>query len=172
MILGTSDKSVLNAVKREVLALGIQPRVQLERQFVAVKELAGFCNGSDIVVSPYREITTSGALMTGVVRRKAIAVSAIPTFEQIFSHESNPLLVPYGDVDALSTSLLRLIRIPSLRERLTQRLQEGDATLPRWLEIAKRVNAWYRTLACAEARPIRLEERNELRDGRIEPGRY
>lgn len=157
VILGTGDRPEVEAVRREARALD-KSGVRLELRFVSVDELAEFYTAADILAYPYREITTSGALMTGVVHGKAIVASALPAFEQILSHESNALLVPYGDVDALAANLLRLIREPALRARLARGLRESNAALPRWPEIARRTDECYRALISRQTCPAGIEE--------------
>ncbi len=151
-IVGTGDGGFVGAIKREVIALGIQSRVRLDPRFVSVQELADLYDAADVLVYPYSEITTSGALMTGIVRGKAIVASALPAFEQILKDGETALLVRYGDVDALASSLLRLIRDPDLRRVLGERLRAGQTQAPRWPEIARQTCECYSAALSAHAR--------------------
>jgi len=140
----------LRAVEAEVQSLEIEGRVHLELRFVSVEELDGYHEAADVLVYPYSEITTSGALLTGIVRGKAIVATALPAFEQILRHDNTALLVPYGDVAALSATLLRLIRHPELRAQMGERLRRSQAGIASWSEIAEQTRECYRT-AVSEA---------------------
>lgn len=143
-IVGTGDRDIVQAVENEVSALGLQSRVRLELRFVSVQELDEFYDAADILAYPYSEITTSGALLTGVGRGKAVVATQLPFFKRILRHDATALLVPYGDVDCLADSLLRLIGDPDLRQSLGAHLLESQAGLPRWEEIASRTCDCYR----------------------------
>jgi len=149
-IVGTGDPELLRAVEAEVQSLEIEGRVHLELRFVSVEELDGYHEAADVLVYPYSEITTSGALLTGIVRGKAIVATALPAFEQILRHDNTALLVPYGDVAALSATLLRLIRHPELRAQMGERLRRSQAGIASWSEIAEQTRECYRT-AVSEA---------------------
>lgn len=149
-IIGTGDADLVHAIEEEVRILGLGSRVRLELRFVSVEELAEYYEAADVLVYPYSESTTSGALLTGVVRGKAIVASSLPAFEEILRHEETALLVPYGDVEGLAASLLRLIRHPELRSALGRRLIQSQGSIARWPEIAERTCACYRA-AVSEA---------------------
>jgi glycosyltransferase involved in cell wall biosynthesis len=148
-IVGTGERDMVQAVKNQVLALGLQSAVFLELRFVSLPELHDFFDAADILVYPYSEVTTSGALLTGVVRGKAVVASQLPAFERILRQGETALLVPYGDVDALAASLLRLVGDADLRHSLGARLRDSQASLPRWDEIAGQTCDCYR-VAIAE----------------------
>ena len=151
-VVGTGDAATEREIVREVRELAIGTSVRLDLRFVSLRELEDYYEAADVLVYPYREITTSGALMTGIVRGKAVIASALPAFEQILEHENNALLVPYGDVDALAASLLRVIRDPDLRAALGRRLQRAQALAPRWREIAARTSECYQAVLSRQAR--------------------
>jgi glycosyltransferase involved in cell wall biosynthesis len=111
--------------------------VRLVLRFVSVEELANFYQAADVVVYPYTEVTTSGALMTGIAYGKAIVASALPAFQELLRHEQNALLVPCKDVEALADSLVRLAGDAELRERLARQLQQDQAAAPSWADIAQ-----------------------------------
>jgi glycosyltransferase involved in cell wall biosynthesis len=150
-IVGLGDAGMLQGVRDEVRDLGIEGRVLLDFRFVSVQEMADYYTSADVVVYPYREITTSGALLTGVVHAKAIVASRLPAFEEILRHGDNALLVRYGDVNALVAALLQLIRDPALRRELGDHLAEQQSAIPRWNEIADRTAECYRA-AVSECR--------------------
>ncbi len=143
-IAGTGDPTLLRSVREEVRTLHLEPRVRLDLRFVPLHELEDWYTAADILVYPYSEITTSGALLTGIVRGKAIVATRLPAFEQLLRHGETALLVDFGDVAGLAGALLRLIRDEGLRKELRERLAERQAGIPRWTEIAQRTCECYR----------------------------
>jgi glycosyltransferase involved in cell wall biosynthesis len=143
-IVGTGAEDIVKATRDEVAALGIGDNVRLELRFVSRAELADFYEAADVLVYPYSEITTSGALMTGIVRGKAIVATDLPAFRHAL-HGDTALLVPYGDVEELSGTLLRLIADEDLRRELGERLRTR-AEVTSWPEIARQTARCYRSV--------------------------
>ncbi len=148
VIVGTGDGPSLQAVKDEVRALGLESRVRLELRFVPVDELVTYYHAADVLVYPYREITTSGALMTGITFGKAMVATGLPAFQGLLRDGVNALLVRYGNIDGLTETLLRLIGDEALRARLAQR--QSEIELPSWTDIAQQTCECYRA-ALAQA---------------------
>jgi glycosyltransferase involved in cell wall biosynthesis len=146
VIVGTGEPNLLRALEGEIAAAGIESSVRLVFRFVSADELANFYQAADILVYPYSEITTSGALMTGVGFGKAIVASALPAFQQLLHHEDNALLVPYGDVNSLADALGRLAGDLQLRSRLASRLLETQARAPQWTDISRQTAHCYQAV--------------------------
>jgi glycosyltransferase involved in cell wall biosynthesis len=144
-IVGTGDEQLVKAIQRDVSALNIGRSVRLELRFVSLSELADFYLAADVLVYPYSEVTTSGALMTGLGYGKAIVASKLPAFEELLRHQGNAMIVSYGDVEGLAKTLARLIGDPGLRRRLGECARESHMNGPQWPEIAKD------TLECYES---------------------
>ena len=64
---------------------------------------------ADILIYPYREVTTSGALMTGLSFGKPVIATALPFFEEALRGVSSTHLVRYGDVLGLADVLTKAI---------------------------------------------------------------
>ncbi len=150
-IVGTGEDALIEEVRNQVAALGLSDSVQLALRFVTVAELEDVHTASDILVYPYAEATTSGALLTGIGYGKAIIASRLPAFERILHHEDNALLVPYGDTEQLAGELERLIASPGLCGRLANRLSQTRAQEPGWDAIAEQTAACYAELLEASA---------------------
>jgi glycosyltransferase involved in cell wall biosynthesis len=142
-IVGTGDEPLLADVRKQVAALGLSESVRLTLHFISVSELEDIHTAADILVYPYAEATTSGALLTGVGYGKAIIASRLPAFERVIHHEDNGLLVSYGDKSQLASQLQRLIAEPELRLRFAERLRQSRQQEPGWDEIATRTAACY-----------------------------
>lgn len=145
-IVGTGDDVLLAAVTKQVADLGLSSNVQLTLRFVSVSQLEDYYTAADILVYPYAEATTSGALLTGIGYGKAILATRLPAFEQILRHADNSLLVSYGDTPQLAIELERLIAEPDLRQLLSQRLAQSRRKEPGWDVIAQKTAACYTAL--------------------------
>ncbi len=140
-IVGGGDARVAREIRDKVESLGLNGSVRLELRFITVPELEDFHSAADILVYPYADATTSGALMTGIGYGKAIVATRTPAFEQILKHNDNALLISYGDTNEFSGELNRLIGDADLRQRLGERLRRSQITS--WEAIAAMTAACY-----------------------------
>jgi glycosyltransferase involved in cell wall biosynthesis len=148
-VVGEGDATMKRAVREQVEALAIQRSVHLDLRFVAVEELAAYHEAADIIVYPYKEITTSGALMTGIGYGKAIIATRQPAFEQLLSDGRNAMLVDYGDVEGFANTLVRLIEDRPLRLRLGNQARQDQSKRPQWPAIAKQTARCYQEAMCS-----------------------
>ena len=103
---------------------------------------------ADVVVYPYRAITTSGSLATGLALGKAIVASDLPVLRELLTDRENALLVAAQDCDALAVALLELIQDSALRERLAAKVREMNFGDESWIAIAqKTLEVYERVLA-------------------------
>jgi len=141
-IVGTGAPDLLGQIQTQVKDLGLQ-RVHLAFRFVSTEELVALYRAAAIVVYPYRAITTSGALATGLALGKTIVATDLPVFRELLHNRENALLVPQ-DPPALAAAILELAGDPALRGRLgeaVRRMDYGDAS---WAAIARDTIAVYR----------------------------
>jgi glycosyltransferase involved in cell wall biosynthesis len=150
-IVGNGTKQTLDSICRQVSELRIAPSVRFEPRFVSVEELGYWYRAADILVYPYCETTTSGALMTGISYGNAIVATGTSGFQQVLRHGDNALLIDYGDVSGLAEALGRLISDDALRTKLSKRIRDLRVIIPRWTAIARRTRACYEELVCVGA---------------------
>ncbi len=134
VVLGTGDPILLEQLQLQARELGLA-RVRFDLRFCSAEELVAAYRAAAVVVYPYRAITTSGALATGLALGKAIVASDLPVFREALVDGETALLVDPEDPDALATALLRVGKEPGLRERLganVAALRLGDQS---WTEI-------------------------------------
>jgi glycosyltransferase involved in cell wall biosynthesis len=120
--------------------------VKLHFRFVSSEELVALYRAADAVVYPYRAITTSGALATGLALGKAIVASDLPVFGELLTDRENALLIAPQDSEALAEALMELIQDAALRERLAAKVRAmnfGDET---WQRIAGQTMAAYQSV--------------------------
>ena len=83
-------------MREQVQRLEFRDQVSLDLRFVSPEELVALYRAADVVVYPYRAITTSGALATGLALGKAILSQAIcPVFRELLVEGQNALLVAH-----------------------------------------------------------------------------
>lgn len=143
-IVGNGDAGIVKEIRDEVASLGIESSVHLDFRFVSIQELADYYNAADVVAYPFREITTSGSLMTGIGYGKAIVATRQPVFRKTLRDGENALMVDYGDVEELADRLSQLVDDPALRMRLGDQAKRSYADGPQWADIAKETLSCYR----------------------------
>jgi glycosyltransferase involved in cell wall biosynthesis len=142
VIAGTGSPELLERIRAQVVELGLK-RVKLHFRFISTEELVALYRAADIVVYPYRAITTSGALATGLALGKTIVASDLPVFRELLTDGLNARLVPPLDTAALGVALAELLQDTPLRERLAEQVRSmrfGDES---WLSIAKKTVVVY-----------------------------
>ncbi len=145
VIAGTGPEELLDSIRNQVERLMLK-RVKLHFRFISTEELVGLYRQADVVVYPYRAITTSGALATGLALGKTILASDLEVFRELLTHEENALLVDPTNTDALAAALMRMVEDRELRESLAckvKAMQFGDES---WLAIAKKTERAYRNV--------------------------
>jgi len=142
LIAGTGEAGLLKAIKEQVVRLGLQESVRLDFRFIPDEALPAYYQASDVLVYPYKEVTTSGALMTALAYGKAIVATNLPAFREVLRDKETGLLVDYGDVDTLASSLGKLIQEPQERERLVSAVASSE-NFNSWSRIAKKTRQCY-----------------------------
>ena len=143
LVLGTGAPDLLEAVREQVRSLGLQ-RVTLDLRFLSTEELTAAYRAADIVTYPYRAITTSGALATGLALGKAIVASDLPVFRESLTDGENALLVPAGNPADLAFALLRLLGDRALRLQFVARVNAMHFGAQSWISIADKTLDVYR----------------------------
>lgn len=145
IIAGTGAAELLHAILEQSKRLGLK-RVKTQFRFVSTEELVALYRAADIVVYPYRAITTSGALATGLALGKTIIASDLPVFREILASGENALLVDPQNRKQLSEALIELLTRPDIRNQLatnTKKMNFGDES---WSSIAQQTVEIYKSL--------------------------
>jgi len=144
-IAGTGAPELLQEIRMQVEALGLK-RVKLYFRFVTSEELVALYRAADVVVYPYRAITTSGAMATGLAMGKAIVAADLPVFRELLTDRENALLVAPQEPGALAGALIELIQDECLRERLAGNVRAMDFGDQSWLSIARQTMEAYKNV--------------------------
>jgi len=87
-------------VRRLVSDLGIEQKVELVLRYLTDAEAAEHFARADIVVLPYRSVTSSGVLPLAFYYGKPVAASSLPGFLDLVREGETGWLVPVGDAAA------------------------------------------------------------------------
>jgi len=142
VIAGTGAPERLHEIRAQVEELGLK-HVKLNFRFISIEELVALYRAADVVVYPYRAITTSGALATGLALGKTIVASDLPVFRELLTDRENALLVGREDAAKLAGALIELIKDTGLRERLAEKVRAMNYGDELWLSIAQQTMEVY-----------------------------
>jgi len=119
---GTSDFT--RRLKARILDLGIQDRVE----FLGwVEDMPAFYRASDLVCIPSRAEPFGRTAIEAFAVGTPVVASAVGGLQDIIEDGETGLLVPYGNEEALASSLQRLLEAPDLRHTLSANArQEGE----------------------------------------------
>jgi glycosyltransferase involved in cell wall biosynthesis len=98
-------------------ALGLEDRVNLPG-WIDQPTASALCAGADILVLPSHAEGMAMSVLEGLAHGLAVVATPVGAHTEVVEPEQSGLLVPPGDVDALSAALARVIADPALRERL------------------------------------------------------
>jgi glycosyltransferase involved in cell wall biosynthesis len=143
LVVGTGAPELLAQVRDQADRLRLE-RVTLDPRFISVEELVALYQAADVAVYPYRAITTSGALATGLSLGKAILATDLPAFRDLLTDGKDAVLVPPGDSNALAEAILDLYQRPDFRKHLAAETVAKDFGSNAWAQIAEETKAVYR----------------------------
>jgi glycosyltransferase involved in cell wall biosynthesis len=138
LLAGNGEPSYLEEIQRLIARLDILKQVRCDFRYIPDEELPVYYQAADIVVYPYRDITQSGALLTGMAFGKAIVATAVGGFKETLISGKTGLLVSYGDVRELANALNELIDNPVKREQLGREVSFYLKQHYSWEAIAKK----------------------------------
>ncbi len=142
VVLGTGDPALTGSLEAQARGLGLT-RVRFHFRFCSTGELIAAYRAATVVVYPYRAITTSGALATGLALAKPIVASDLTVFRELLTHGETAVLTDAADSRALAAGILLLLDEEDLRKRLIaglQRMAFGDGM---WRTIAEETRRFY-----------------------------
>lgn len=107
----------VEAMRAKAAALALATRVSLPG-WVGPDEVASLIASADILALPSFAENLPVSVIEGMAAGLAVVTTPVGAVEDIIVDEQSGLLVPPGDVDALTEALRRLIEDPALRARL------------------------------------------------------
>ncbi len=141
VVAGTGDPALLAALRQQAAALQLK-RVCLHQKFITTEELAALYHRAEIVVYPYRAITTSGALATGLAFGKTILATDLPVFRELLVNGVSASLVA-PEKNVLSGALISLLSDSELRKSFSDKIKEMHFGESSWQTIAEQTLSAY-----------------------------
>jgi glycosyltransferase involved in cell wall biosynthesis len=142
VVLGTGAPDLLHELRQQAQRLNLT-RVRFDLRFAPTEELVATYRAADIVVYPYRAITTSGALATGLAFGKPIVASNLPVFRELLTNEENALLVDPSDRQELAAAITQLLGSEELRQRFSSAIRAKNFGSQSWVLIAQQTASVY-----------------------------
>jgi glycosyltransferase involved in cell wall biosynthesis len=142
VVAGTGPADLLQAIRQQVESLKLR-NVELRLEFISTSELVRLHREADLVVYPYRAITTSGALATGLALGKTIIASDLPAFRELLTNRENALLFDPQNSNELAAAMIELIQDSHLRDRLAANVKAMDFGEQSWISIARMTTEAY-----------------------------
>ena len=142
VVLGTGSPELLQQVRTLVQAEGLQ-RVTLHLHFTSAEMLVEAYRAATVVVYPYRAITTSGALASGLALGKAIVASDLPVFRELLTNGEDALLVDSSNPGELADAIGAVLTRSELHGRLEAAVRAKNFGAQAWSEIAHATKAVY-----------------------------
>jgi glycosyltransferase involved in cell wall biosynthesis len=143
LIVGTGSSELLEQIHEQIHHLKLE-RVQLHPRFISAEELVALYRAADIVVYPYRAITTSGALATGLALGKTIIASDLPVFRELLTDKKSALLIDPQNSIGFANSLTELLNNTPLREQLAEDVRKMNFGEESWQSIAAKTIECYK----------------------------
>lgn len=143
VIAGTGAPEFLEQIREQIARLDLK-HVTLHPRFISTDELVALYRAADILVYPYRAITTSGALATGLALGKTIVASDLPVFRELLVNRENALLIDPQNSTQLATALIDLSRNSTLRNQLAAQVRAMNFGNQSWKDIAEKTLQSYK----------------------------
>jgi len=163
VVVGTGAPELLEQIREQVKKLDLK-RVKLHFRFISTEDLVALYRAADVVVYPYRAITTSGALATGLALGKAIVASDLPVFRELLTDRENALLVDPQDSLKLAGALIELTQDAALRERLAGKVRQMNFGDHSWHSIARKTMQAYESVLLIRSLRERFSRRRSKRN--------
>jgi glycosyltransferase involved in cell wall biosynthesis len=124
-VTGEGASDFTHRLKKQVLDLGIQDQVE----FLGwVDDMPAFYRACDLVCVPSRAEPFGRTAIEAFAVGTPVVASAVGGLQDIIEDGDTGLLVPYGNEEALTGSLRRLLEAPDLRHTLSANArQEGES---------------------------------------------
>lgn len=143
MLAGQPETGYQKVLTDKIERLNLEREIETHFEFLPREKLNLCIQAADVLVYPYRSITQSGALLTGLTTGKPIVATDVGGFSEMIQHEKTGILVEYGDEERLAEDLAHLLRDAEKREQLGQAAREMVETKYSWDAIARKTIECY-----------------------------
>jgi glycosyltransferase involved in cell wall biosynthesis len=134
------------SLKHQVKHLKVPESVETRFYYLPEEELSLVTKGADVLVYPYRSITQSGAVLTGLAAGKAIVATNVGGIPEVVKDGQTGMLVDYGDHVALARTLVQLLEDAEIRKNLEAGAREMIEEEYSWDTIARKTMVCYQSI--------------------------
>lgn len=127
-------------------SLNLDNEIDTHFEFLSKEKLSLYIQASDVLVYPYRDITQSGAFLTGLTTGKPVVATDVGGFREIIRDGETGLLVDYGNEEQLSEELVGLLQNSERRKQLGQAAREMVETEYSWDAISRKTLECYKSV--------------------------
>jgi glycosyltransferase involved in cell wall biosynthesis len=146
VLAGQPEEGYGEVLSDKIEALGLEREIDTRFEFLPQEKLNLYIHAADVLIYPYRDITQSGALLTGLTTGKPIVATNVGGFSEMIQHDQTGVLVEYGDEEQLTRELVQLLRDAERRERLGRAAQDMVETKYSWKAIARKTVECYQSV--------------------------
>lgn len=132
-------------------ALGVSDNIEWDLRYVSDSDMANVFSKADIFAFPYREIDTSGVLMSCLPYARPIIASRIGAFATLLEDGVHGRVVAPDDPAALAEAVATLLSDTRLLRSCGENVGRLAGKIPSWTQIAERTTALYEHLIRARA---------------------
>jgi glycosyltransferase involved in cell wall biosynthesis len=145
MIAGQPENGYGERLSNKIKELELTQEIETRFEFLPQEKLNLYIQAADVLVYPYRSITQSGALLTGLTTGKPVVATSVGGFSEMIQHNQTGVLIDYGNEEQIAKELVDLLQDSKRREQLGQAAQEMVETEYSWKAIA------HKTLECYQS---------------------
>jgi glycosyltransferase involved in cell wall biosynthesis len=115
--------------------------VDLRPGYVATPDIPALFGSARLVTTPYLRASQSGVAHVAYTFGRPVVATTVGDIPKVVRDDVTGLLVPPGDVAALSAALIALLSDPELAERLGKAGAEQLAAESSWSAVAEKFSA-------------------------------
>lgn len=152
IVAGMPSKYIdMNELFKLTLELDISDVVIFDSRYIPMDEIEPLMKLADIVVYPYRSITQSGALQVAFAFGRPVVTTNVGGFPEVVDDGQNGFLVPTEAPEELAKAILKIIKNPSLAEKMGKHAKHVSETRFAWEPIAEEIVSVYQTIRLKKA---------------------
>lgn len=98
--------------------------IELRNHYIGMEELVMLLDKAALVVCPYKDATQSGVILTSFGMECPVLASNVGALKEQIKDGESGLLIPPCDVNALSSTIIKLIRNPNILQMMRSNIHE------------------------------------------------
>lgn len=112
-------------------------KFEIHNYYVSFEEAAALFQRASIVVLPYVRGSQSGVASTAYAFSKPVITTKVGSIPEVVENGRTGVVIPPGDVNALSEAIVELLRNKELREEMKRNIRKRVERKLSWERIAK-----------------------------------